>query len=387
MADKHERKSAENSTIGRENSVADSMAVATDQGGKVRQGEELPVEAVDAWLRQQIADLSLGLPEVTQYSGGASNWTYRLKYESHDLILRRPPVGTKAKSAHDMSREFRVQSALKSVYPQVPAMVGLCKDESVIGSDFYVMYRVNGVIPRRDFPPGVVLSPEQARKLCFNFFDKMIELHRVDVTAAGLESLGKGDGYAKRQIAGWNDRYEKAKTWNVLSFRDVRDWLSANVPNDTGTCVIHNDWRMDNVVLSASDPTQVIGVLDWEMATLGDPLMDFGNTMAYWIKEDDPYFFRMLRRQPSHLPGMPSRQEVIDYYLQKMNLSAENWTFYEVYGLFRLGVILQQIYYRYHHGQTRNKAFRVFWILVNYLGLRSRALIRAHKKKRRKLKR
>ncbi|MFP5440149.1 MAG: phosphotransferase family protein [Gammaproteobacteria bacterium] len=364
--------------------VTDQGGLVTDQGGKVRSGEELPIEAVDRWLRTQLPDLAPGLPEVTQYSGGASNWTYRLKYANHDLILRRPPAGTKAKSAHDMGREFRVQSSLKPVYPQVPTMVGLCRDESVIGTEFYVMHRIDGIIPRRNFPKGVSLTPEQARQLCFNFFDKMIELHQVDVKAAGLESLGKGGGYAKRQIAGWNDRYEKAKTWNVLSFRDVRDWLAANAPEDVATCVVHNDWRMDNVVMSATDPTKIIGVLDWEMATLGDPLMDFGNTMAYWIKEEDPYFFRMLRRQPSHIAGMPSREEVIEYYLRKMNLKTDNWTFYEVYGLFRLGVILQQIYYRYHHKQTRNPAFKRFWIMVNYLGLRSRALIRAHERNKKK---
>ena len=352
----------------------------TDRGGKVRPGEELPLAAVDAWLRTQLPGLAPGLPEVTQYSGGASNWTYRLQYASHDLILRRPPAGTKAKSAHDMGREFRVQSALKPVYPMVPAMVGLCTDESVLGCEFYVMHRIDGIIPRRNFPRGVELTPAQARQLCFNFIDKLVELHQVDVQASGLSALGKGGGYAKRQIAGWNDRYEKVLTWNVLAFRDVRDWLAANAPDDVATCVIHNDWRMDNVVLAADDPTRVIGVLDWEMATLGDPLMDFGNTMAYWIQADDSRFLKMLSRQPTHLPGMLTRREVVDHYLQKTGLRPANWTFYEVYGLFRLAVILQQIYYRYHHKQTRNPAFRNFWLMVNYLGLRSRALIRQARK-------
>ncbi|MFZ5723164.1 MAG: phosphotransferase family protein [Pseudomonadota bacterium] len=347
-----------------------------DRGGRVRSGEELDVAAVDRWLRERIPGLAAGLPVVTQYSGGASNWTYRLQYANRDLILRRPPAGTKAKSAHDMGREFRVQSALKPVYPQVPAMIGLCTDEAVLGCDFYVMERIDGIIPRRNFPPGVELSPEQARKLCFNFIDKLVELHAVDVQAAGLESLGKGAGYARRQIDGWDDRYEKAKTWNVLAFRDVRAWLKENVPDDSATCLIHNDWRMDNVVLAIDDPTRIIGVLDWEMATLGDPLMDLGNTLAYWIQADDSRFLKMLSRQPSHVPGMPTREEVVAYYLQRTGRQPENWAFYEVYGLFRLAVILQQIYYRYHHKQTRNPAFRNFWLMVNYLGLRCRSLIR-----------
>lgn len=336
--------------------------------------------ALDRWLRTRIAGLAPGLPVVTQYAGGASNWTYRLQYANRDLILRRPPAGTKAKSAHDMGREFRVQSALKPVFPQVPDIVGLCSEESVLGCEFYVMDRIDGIIPRRSFPKGVELSPGQARQLCLNFIDKFIELHRVDVKASGLESLGKGAGYTRRQIDGWSDRYEKALTWNVLAFRDVRDWLKQNVPDDCATCLIHNDWRLDNVVLAVDDPTRIIGVLDWEMATLGDPLMDLGNTLAYWIQADDSRLMKMLARQPSYLPGMLTRAEFVDYYLGKTGLSPANWTFYEVYGLFRLAVILQQIYYRYHHGQSRNPAFRNFWLMANYLGLRCRALIRAQRR-------
>lgn len=352
------------------------MLTVVDSAGAVRPGEELDLRAVDAWLKTQLPTLS-GLPEVTQYSGGASNWTYRLRYPERDLILRRPPAGTKAKSAHDMGREYTVQQALKPVYPAVPTMIGLCRDESVIGTEFYVMERIEGIIPRARLPQGLRLDRTQTRQLCLHVLDKLIELHGVDYRAAGLESLGRGEGYCRRQIEGWSERYEKARTWNVPSYGYVRRWLHDHIPADAATCVIHNDWRFDNVVLDPQDPTRVIGVLDWEMATLGDPLMDLGNTLAYWVQADDPYLMRLTRRQPTHLPGMLRREEVVEYYLDRTGLKADNWAFYEVYGLFRLAVIAQQIYYRYHHRQTRNPAFKNFWILVNYFDWRCRRIIKA----------
>jgi aminoglycoside phosphotransferase (APT) family kinase protein len=349
--------------------------MASDSPKATHPGEALDLHAVEAWLRTLIPDLD-GPAEVTQYSGGASNWTYRLRYRNRDLVLRRPPAGTKAKSAHDMAREYKVQLALKPVYPAVPTMVGLCQDPGVLGTDFYVMEHVDGFIPRARLPEGMNLGPEQTRELCTHVIDKLIELHRVDFRAAGLESLSKGPGYPRRQVEGWIDRYEKARTWNVPSYRDVRDWLQAHIPDDLGSCVIHNDWRLDNVVLDRQAPTRVIGVLDWELATIGDPLMDLGSALAYWVHADDDRFMRAARRQPTHLPGMLRREEVVAYYLERTGLKPTDWTFYEVFGLFRLAGIAQQIYYRYHHRQTRNPAFKNFWVLVNYFDWRCRRLIR-----------
>jgi aminoglycoside phosphotransferase (APT) family kinase protein len=343
----------------------------------VRAGEELDVAAVDRWLRTLDPALE-GLPEVTQYSGGASNWTYRLRYRNRDLVLRRPPAGTKARSAHDMSREYQIQKALRPAFPTVPAMVGLCQDPSVLGSDFYVMERVDGPIPRSRLPSGLDLGPETTRRLCTNVLDKLVELHRVDFRAVGLEALWKGPGYTRRQVEGWSDRYLKARTWNVPGYRTVRDWLKAHTPEDVGTCVIHNDWRFDNVVLDPAEPTRVVAVLDWELATIGDPLMDLGSALAYWVHADDNPLFRYTRRQPTHLPGMLRREEVVEHYLGRTGLRPADWRFYEVFGLFRLAVIAQQIYYRYFHRQTRNPAFKRFWILVNYFDWRCRRIIRRH---------
>ena len=354
-------------------------AAAVDRAGAVREDEELDVAALDAWLKAQLPGLE-GMPKVTQYPSGASNWTYRLEYPNRDLILRRPPSGTKAKSAHDMGREYRIQKALKPVFPYVPEMIAHCGDPGVIGAEFYVMERLEGIILRRNFPRGVELTPEKARAICLRLLDTLIALHRIDYRAAGLEPVGKGAGYAKRQIEGWSERYRKARTWNVPKGEKVMKWLADHLPGQERICVIHNDFRFDNLVLDPRDPARVIGVLDWEMATLGDPLMDLGNSLAYWVEPGDDFLAQKTRRQPTHLPGMLSRKEAVDYYCAKTGFKTEKWAFYEVYGLFRLAVIAQQIYFRYHHDQTRNPAFKNFWLFVNYLFWRCRKSIRASEK-------
>jgi aminoglycoside phosphotransferase (APT) family kinase protein len=342
-----------------------------DKAGQVRKGEELNLKKLVPWLEEHIPNLK-GEPTVTQYSGGASNWTYCLSYPkengfSHDVILRRGPKGTKAKGAHNMGREFRLQAALKPVYAYVPEMLGHCEDESVIGAEFYVMEKLSGLIPRMNLPKGITLTPTTTHRLCQNALDSLIELHKVDYKSAGLDHLAKGEGYTQRQIEGWTTRYSKAKTWNVPNAKYIIHWLQNNMPSHEHICLTHNDFRFDNLVLDANEPTKILGVLDWELATLGDPLMDLGNSLAYWVQADDDKVAKATRRQPSHLPGMLSRKEVIAYYLEKTGFKVDNFAFYEVYGLFRLAAIVQQIYYRYHHKQTDNPAFKHMWFFVHYL--------------------
>ena len=346
-----------------------------DQAKTVRRGEELDINAVDHWLTLHMEGLN-GIPTVTQYVGGASNWTYCLDYPDQALILRRGPEGTKAKGAHDMGREFRLQDALRPFYPYVPEMKAFCDDDSVINTDFYVMQKLTGIIPRKNLPKDLSVTPAQTKKLCENVLDCLVELHQVDYQKAGLSHLGKGSGYTQRQIQGWSERFTKAKTWNVPSGKFVMNWLTTNMPKDERICITHNDLRFDNVVLDANDYTKVLGVLDWELATLGDPLMDLGNTLAYWVEPGDDFLAQSTRRQPTHLAGMLTRKEVIAYYCKKMNITVDDFTFYEVYGLFRLAGIVQQIYYRYHHGQTNNPAFKNFWIFVHYLMHRCKKAIR-----------
>ncbi|MEI2714177.1 MAG: phosphotransferase family protein [Nocardioides sp.] len=353
----------------------------------LREEDAFDVAAVHAWLQQHASDefrdvvATQTLPEVRQFPGGASNLTYLLRYPDRDLILRRPPVGAKAKSAHDMGREYRIQSALKPVYPQVPAMVGFCEDDSVIGSDFYVMERVEGAISRKDLPWD--LTPSQVGDLCRNFWDGLIELHSIDVTSVpALAALGKGDGYVTRQVSGWTDRMTRATTDDMGDWSDITSWLHEHQPADVAQVLIHNDYRLDNVVLATDsagelvDNGRIVGVLDWEMATVGDPLMDLGGSASYWIQADDDPFMQGFRRQPSNAEGMWTRQQIVDYYCERMgyDLSPEQWRFYEVFGHFRLAVIAQQIWYRYFHKQTTNPAYAIFGPAVAVLEAHCRRL-------------
>lgn len=351
------------------------MSDVIDQAGPVREDEALPLERLLPWICAHVPEAS-GTPEITQYSGGVSNWTYRLRFDGADLILRRPPAGARAKSANDMAREYRLQKALAPHFPLVPPMRALCEDEDVIGAEFYLMDRLEGIIPRKNLPRGVELTPDETRVLCQNVLDTLVRLHSVDVREAGLDHLGVGAGYARRQIDGWSRRYKEFRTWNVPKGTKIMNWLDRNLPEEGALCLTHNDFRFDNVVLSPDDPTRVIGVLDWELATIGDPLMDLGNLLAYWVEPGDDRIAKATRRQPTTLPGMMTRQEVIDYYCAATGRDPRAITYYQVYGLFRLSGIVQQIYYRYHHGQTRNPDFRRFWLITHYLHWRCRRLMR-----------
>ncbi|MET8999902.1 phosphotransferase family protein [Amycolatopsis sp. NPDC004169] len=342
---------------------------------EVRAEDAFDAGAVHAWLSAKVEGLGDAPPQVRQFPGGASNLTYLLTYPDRELILRRPPAGHKAASAHDMRREYRVQHALKPVFPYVPRMVAFGDDPAVLGGDFYVMEKLDGLILRGDLPPGMTLAPEQARELSGKVVDRLVDLHAVDVEKAGLADLGKGAGYVERQIRGWSERYVAARTDNVGDFAEVRAWLAANLPGEAGICLIHNDYRLDNLVLDGPATLNITGVLDWEMATLGDPLMELGSMLAYWVQAGDDGVMHTSRRQPTHLPGMFTREEFVARYAEKTGLAIGNWQFYEVYGLFRLAAVLQQLYRRYRDGGTRNPAFKDFWQFVNYLDWRCREII------------
>lgn len=353
-----------------------SAAGLNDAPRAVRSGEELPLDDLVPWLKAALPGLD-GHPTVRQFPGGASNWTYQLDFPGRAIILRRAPHGTKARGAHDMIREYRLQKELAPVYPLVPRMLAACNDRSVIGTEFYVMARCEGIILRREIPAALALGEREVRQLCTNALDALVALHEVDIHATGLAELGKGSGYVRRQVEGWCLRYRNARTWNVPGARKVMNWLLDNLPEQENLCMTHNDFRFDNLVLDAGHPTRIRAVLDWELATIGDPLMDLGNSMAYWVESADDFVAQQTRRQPTHVPGMMTRKQAIDYYLSKRGLPRVDTRFYEVFGLFRLVGIIQQIYFRYQRGQTRNPAFRHFWFFVHYLLWRCRKLIRA----------
>jgi aminoglycoside phosphotransferase (APT) family kinase protein len=348
-----------------------------DESRPVREEDAVDVSAVVGWLRHHVGvEVPDGLPEVRQFPGGASNLTYLLRWPGRELILRRPPVGAKARGAHDMAREYVIQHALGPVYPYVAGMVGLCRDDAVLGSDFYVMERLDGLILRKDLP--FELAPPAASTLCEHAWEALVRLHEVDVSAVPeLAGLGRGEGYVARQVAGWTDRLDRATTDDLGDWGDVTAWLDQRQPPDSGQCLIHNDWRFDNIVLDPEDDLRVTGVLDWEMATVGDPLMDLGGALAYWIQADDDAFFRDFRRQPTTVPGMWTRRAVVDWYGERRGvaMTTERWRFYEAFGLFRLAVIIQQIWYRFVHGQTHNPAYAGFGDAVRYLEQRTRRVI------------
>jgi len=334
----------------------------------VRDEDRFDVARMHQWLQPFIGVDEM--PQVSQFRSGASNLTYLLQYPDRELVLRKPPVGMKAASAHDMKREFLIQSRLQPVYPLVPSMIALCDDQSVMGSDFYVMERVVGDIFRRDVPESV--TPADVSVMADSLINGLVQLHAVD--ASILAELNKGPGYVQRQVEGWSKRYRNALTDDVPNGEKVMAWLEANRPDDVASCVIHGDWRIDNVVFDLKQ-ARIVGVLDWELATVGDPLMDLGSALAYWVDRDDDPAFAALRRQPSHLPGMPTRDEFVAKYLEKSGVRCADFTFYEVFGLFRLAVIIQQIWARYRAAQTTNPAFAGFGDACNTLINRAERLI------------
>lgn len=346
----------------------------------MRAGERLDLIQVDRILKERISGLD-GEPQIRQFSGGSSNLTYLIHYPDsstgRDLVLRRPPFGTRPRSGHSMIREFRVMQAIRSQYPALPHIHFHQPEEgSPLGAEFYVMDMVSGLKMNLDLPSHWQLDEQSTRAFGYAFLDKLIELHAVNIDKAGLADFGRPEGYVDRQILGWNERFERVITDDVEKFEDVRRWLADNRP-DTASCasVLHGDFRMDNVIFDEQPPHRVLAVLDWEISALGDPLMDLGNSMAYWLNKSDPSDVLDSRMQPTLAAGMPNREQMIDYYFAKSERQPVNFDFYLVAGVWRLAAILQQIYYRYYHGQSTNEKFANFGQRVNALGNWARLLI------------
>lgn len=339
----------------------------TDKTRPVREGEQFDVAKVGTFLKEAIPGL-MGDVAVAQFPGGHSNLTYLIRVGDRELVFRRPPFGRKAKTAHDMGREYRILRALRPAFPYCPEALAHCEDESIIGAPFYVMERIKGVILRKDLPEGLSFNPAQARQLCERLIDVFVELHGIDYKKIELDGFGKPQGYVRRQIDGWSERFRAARTPDAPDYEKVMAWLQEKMPPESPlVSVIHNDYRFDNVVLDAHDPLRIIGVLDWEMATVGDPLMDLGGALAYWVNRDDPPEMQAIRMVPTHIEGMFRREELIGRYAERMGISLEMSDYYYCFGLFRLAVIAQQIYWRFYFGQTKDERFKMMILAVHVL--------------------
>ena len=328
-----------------------------DQATDVREGEELDETNLEQWLVANVEEFEAPL-EVKQFPSGHSNLTYLLTDGAgHEYVARRPPHGAHVKSGHDMSREWTVLEALEGHYGKVPRPVAYCEDDSVIGAPFYVMSRVRGTILRGSNPNVPGLDAEKWEALSETFVGEFAAIHALDYEEVGLGDFGRPDGYVERQIEGWIDRYGKSQTDDIPQMETAGAWLRDNMPPEQDASLIHNDFKYDNFVLDPDDLTDVVAVLDWEMATVGDPLMDLGTSLAYWIEARDPEIMQQLDLSPTMQEGNYTRRELVDRYEEVTGRDCSNILFYYVYGLYKVAVIGQQIYYRYDQGHTDDQRF------------------------------
>jgi aminoglycoside phosphotransferase (APT) family kinase protein len=332
------------------------MGDLLDHPAAIRSGEGLDLARLEPYLRRQFPNEGTTF-RVLQYPRGHSNLTYALHLGAKEMVLRRPPFGSKVKSAHDMGREFRVLSKLHSVYSPAPEVLLYCGDDSVLGARFYIMEPIHGIILRTQLPPGLDFAAERARRLSESFIENLIRLHHVDYAAIGLSDLGKPEGYLERQVRGWTERYYGSKTHDYPEVEKISAWMKEHMPATSAVSLIHNDYKYDNVVLDSNDFTKIVGVLDWEMCTIGDSLSDLGTALAYWVGSTDPEELQDNCWGPTTHPGSFTREEIVQYYAQKTGCDASQIAFYLTFARFKLAVIVQQIYYRYHQGLTKDERF------------------------------
>lgn len=324
---------------------------------KVRKGEELDEGNLKSFLKaaELIEDEASEL-DITQFSTGFSNLTYLLQIEGKKYVLRRPPFGA-VKRGHDMGREYKVLSNLKTAFGKIPAAFAFSEDETIIGAPFYLMEMMEGVILSTKEAFGRKIAPEGYRKIAHHWMDTFVALHKVDYQAAGLGELGKPEGYVERQVTNWGKQYLAAATMEIPEAKSVMKWMEENQPKQYDFRLIHNDYKYDNVVFRDDSWEELIAVLDWEMCTIGDPLMDLGTSVAYWFMSSDHEMIIKGWPSPTVLPGNPGREELLSQYEKRSGRTVNHPVFYYVYGLFKIAVIVQQIYYRYSKGLTTDERF------------------------------
>lgn len=310
----------------------------------VRPGEELDTTALAAYLGAESVT-------VEQFPGGHSNLTYLVRAGGREYVLRRPPLGPVAPKAHDMAREYAVLRAVHPHFPPAPEVYRLCEDPSVIGAVFFLMERRCGVVIRGETPTH---WRAEAGRISRAFVDGLVELHSIDIERHGLTALGRPEGYLERQVRGWTDRWQRAQNEPLPAMDQVLRWLGEKMPQSGPSTLVHNDYKLDNLILDPEDPARIVAVLDWEMATVGDPLSDLGLTLCYWTLTDG------RERVVTTQPGWYTPAELVAHYGARTGRDVSHIAYYEVLGIFKLAVILQQIYFRWARGQTRDERFRTF---------------------------
>lgn len=332
----------------------------------VRTDEQLDQLSLAAYLHGKVPDSEKPL-SIRQFGGGAANLTYLLQYGEPDAdtmteyVLRRPPLGPVAKSAHDMSREYRVLSVLYQAFPLAPRAFLYCEDPEIIGADFFIMERRNGVVIRQSIPADLYVDkPDAPRLMSAALIDALADLHAVDYASLGLETLGRPLGFVDRQIEGWYKRWHAAKENDLALMDELYRWLKNNQPQHAIASLVHNDYKLDNTMLDRSDPSKLVAIFDWDMCTLGDPLCDLGALLCYWSEPSDPAYYKNASMMPVDNPNFMTRAELVERYANRSGRDVSNIHFYHALGLYRLVVIVAQIYIRYARGQTQDQRFATF---------------------------
>lgn len=332
--------------------------------------DTIPVRIDEAFDEARLAEYLRGkLPgaegplHVRQFGGGLANLTYLLDYGSRQYALRRPPLGPVAESAHDMEREYRALSVLQRAFPLAPQAHLHCEDEDVIGAQFIVMERRRGIVIHRVLPETFARLPDAPPRIGYATVDALADFHAVDYSALGLQNLGRPAGFVARQIEGWHKRWHAAKTEDNRQMDGLYAWLRDNKPTSEFHSLVHNDYKLDNVMLAADDPGRLVAILDWDMCTLGNPLVDLGALLCYWTEESDPPFMKKTTLMPLDA-GFPTREELVARYAARSGRDVSNIRYYRVLGLYRLAVVIAQIYIRYVRGQTQDQRFAALGDLV-----------------------
>ena len=322
----------------------------------VRPEETLDLTRLEPWLRAHLSSTD-GALTVRQFPGGHANLTYLVRFGETEYVLRRPPLGPVAPTSHDMAREHRVLARLGEVFPLAPTSFALCQDDSIIGVDFHVMERRRGLVIRSALPTRLRAHPPTVRRLSEMIVDTLADLHLIDPARIGLADLGRPVGFVARQLSGWSARWQAAKDRECPSVDRLISWLHERLPTSPVTSLLHNDYKLDNILLDKSDPARATGVLDWDMCTQGDPLMDLGYLLNVWLESGDPPTWRETTAMPSYEDGFMTRREVVERYRERTGFDVGGAPWYYAFGVFKLLVILQQIYIRFLRGQTKDPRF------------------------------